>query len=46
MCNVIQKKAAIPVDTPTLPTFRIQFNYCFKNVGLDYAVPLFYKGVV
>ena len=46
ICNVIQKKAAIPVDTPALPPFRIQFSYCFKNVGLHYAVPLFYNCVV
>ena len=46
ICNVIQKKAAIPEDRPTLPTFRIQFSYCFEDVGLDYAGPLFYKDVV
>ena len=41
--NVIQKKVAIPEDAPALPLFRIQFSYCFENVGLDYAGPLFYK---
>ena len=46
ICNVIQKKAAISEDTPTLPPFRIKFSYCFENVGLDYAGPLFYKDVV
>ena len=46
ICSVIQKKAAIPEDRPTLPTFRIQFSYCFEDVGLDYAGPLFYKDVV
>ena len=46
MWNVIQKKAAIPEDTPALPPFRIQFSSCFENVGLDYAGPLFYKDVV
>ena len=46
ICNVIQKKAAIPEDTPALPPFRIQFSSCFENVGLDYAGPLFYKDVV
>ena len=46
ICNVIQKKAALPEDTPALPPFRIQFSYCFENVGLDYAGPLFYKDVV
>ena len=42
LCNVIQKKAATPEDTPVLPPF----SYCFENVGLDYAGPLFYKDVV
>ena len=46
ICNVIQKTVAIPEDTPALPPFRIQFSYCFKNVGLDYAGPLFYKDEV
>ena len=46
ICNVIQKKVAIPEDTPALPLFRIQFSYCFENVGLDYAGPLFFKDVV
>ena len=46
ICNIIQKKTAILEDTPVLPPFRIQFSYCFKNVGLDYAGPLFYKEVV
>ena len=46
ICNIIQKKTAIPEDTPVLPPFRIQFSYCFKNVGLDYAGPLFYEDVV
>ena len=46
ICNVIQKKAAIPENTPALPPFRIQFSSCFENVGLDYADPLFYKDVV
>ena len=42
----MQKEAAIPEVTPTLPPFRIQFSYCFENVGLDYAGPLLYKDVV
>ena len=46
ICNVIQKKVAIPEDTPALPPFRIQFSYCFENVGRDYAGPLFDKDVV
>ena len=46
ICNVIQKKAVIPEDKPTLPPFRIHFSYCFENVALDYAGPLFYKDVV
>ena len=46
ICNVIQKKVAIWEDTPALPPFRIQFSYCFENVGLDYAGPLFYKDVM
>ena len=46
ICSVIQKNAAIPEDTPALPPFRMQFSYCFENVGLDYAGPLFYKDVV
>ena len=45
-CNVIQKRAAVPEDTPALPPFTIQFSCCFENVGLDYADPLFYKDVV
>ena len=44
--NVIQKKVAIPEDAPALPLFRIQFSYCFENVGLDYAGPLFHKDAV
>ena len=35
-----------PEDTLTLPPFRIQFSYCFENVGLDYAGLLFYEDVV
>ena len=46
MCKAIQKKAAIPKDTPTLPPVRIQFNYCYENVDLEYAGPLFYKDIV
>ena len=46
ICNVIQKKVTIPEHTPALPPLRIQFSYCFENVGLDYAGPLFYKDVV
>ena len=46
ICNVIQKKVAIWEDTPALPPFRIQFSYCFENIGLDYAGPLFYKDVM
>ena len=46
ICDVIQKKAAIPEDTSALPPFRIQFSYCLENVGLGYAGPLFYKDVV
>ena len=46
ICNVIQKKVAIPEDTPALPPFRIQFSYCFENVGRDYAGPLFDKDVI
>ena len=46
ICNVIQKKVAIPEDTPAFPPFRIQFSYCFENVGLDYISPLFHKDVV
>ena len=44
--NVIQKKAAIPEDTPTLPPFRIQFSYCFENVDQGYTGSLFYKVIV
>ena len=46
MCNLIQKKVAIPENTSALPPFGIQFSYCFKNFGLDYAGPLFYKDMV
>ena len=46
ICNLIQKKVAIPEDTPALPPFRIQISYCFENVGLDYAGSLFFKDVV
>ena len=35
VCNVIQKKAAIPEETPTFPPFRTQFSYCFEIVGLN-----------
>ena len=45
-CNLIQKKVAISKDTLALPSFRIQFSYCFENVGLDFAGTLFYKGEV
>ena len=46
ICNVIQKKAAILEDTPLLLPFRIQFSYCFENVGLDFAGPFIYSDVV
>ena len=45
-CNLIQKKVAIPENTPALSSFRIQFSHCFEHLGLDYSGPLFYKDVV
>ena len=45
-CYSKKKRQKIPEDPPSLPSFKIQFSYCFENVGLDYASPLFYKDVV
>ena len=43
ICKIIQKKPPLKEETPALPLFRVKLNYCFENVGLDYAGPMYYK---
>ena len=36
ICRIIHAKPAIPPSMPLLPEFRIECNYAFENVGLDF----------
>ena len=42
VCNIVQEKTLKPVETPTLPWYRVSCNHAFENVGLDFAGPLYY----
>ena len=41
ICKIVQGKTLLPPSTAKLPENRLYFEYPFKNVGLDYADPLF-----
>ena len=41
---MVQGKTLIPPKQPSLPSFRISYNYPFENIGIDYAGPIYYKG--
>ena len=45
LCILIQRQTITPPDTPYLPSFRINCNHVFENVGVYYAGPAFYKNV-
>ena len=45
ICRIIHAKPAIPPSMPILPEFRIECNYAFENVGLDFAGPLFARDI-
>ena len=40
---MVQGKTLIPPKEPSLPSFRISYNYPLKNIGIDYAGPIYYK---
>ena len=41
ICKIVQGKTLLPPSIAKLPEYRLYFEYPFKNVGLDYAGPLF-----
>ena len=45
ICKTVQGKTLLPPSTTTLPEYRLYFEYPFKNVGLDYASPLFTRDI-
>ena len=40
---MVQGKTLIPPKEPSLPSFRISYNYPFENIGIDYAGLIYYK---
>ena len=42
VCKTVQGKMLKPFETPTLPWYRFRVTMRFENVGLDFAVPLYY----
>ena len=45
ICKVIQVKTLLPPSTAELPDYRVYFEFPFKNVGLDYAGPLYTRDI-
>ena len=43
ICKRHQGRTLQPPETPDLPDFRIQAQFAFQTVGLDFAGPLFVK---
>ena len=43
ICKTVQGKTLIPPKEPSLPSFRANYNHPFKNGGIDYAGPIYYK---
>ena len=41
--KMVQGKTLIPPKGPSLPSFRISYNYPFENIGIDYAGSIYYK---
>ena len=39
----IYSRTITPPETPYLPSFRINCNYAFEHVGVDYAGFVLYK---
>ena len=37
ICKMVQGETLIPPKQPSLPSFRISYNYPFENIGIDYA---------
>ena len=44
-CRKDQGKTLLPPTTPDLPSFRVAAEYCFQYTGVDFAGPLFVKGI-
>ena len=43
ICKRFNGKVLTPPPPPDLPSYRIDVNYCFYAVGIDYAGPLFIR---
>ena len=42
-CKYINAKTVTPPAMPVLPTFRLDYNFSYQNIGLDYAGPIYFK---
>ena len=42
-CKLVHGKTVIPSKEPSLPSFRVDYTYPFKTVGIDYARPVFHN---
>ena len=42
VCKFAQGKTLEPVETPYLPMYGVSCSHAFKNVGFDFAGPLYY----
>ena len=45
MCNLVKWKFIVPLKTPSLPNFRVNFSYAFERIGVVIAGPLYVKDI-
>ena len=43
ICRRHQGKTMVPPPSPDLPSFRVNVNFSFYSIGIDYAGPLYVK---